>query len=84
MNSGAVTVQAKIVIASRVALLETLSFHFANLVCDSVKQNNNTKGLCPFESPRRIQRFVGQGKSFADGENEGLLLCKVVESNYCY
>ncbi|MEO0093159.1 MAG: M1 family aminopeptidase [candidate division WOR-3 bacterium] len=41
MNSGVMTAQARILLTSRIALLETLSFHFVNLVCDSVKQNGS-------------------------------------------
>jgi aminopeptidase N len=48
MNSGAETVQERIVLTSRVASLETLSLNFATLVCDSVKQGNN---LLTFSTP---------------------------------
>jgi aminopeptidase N len=48
MNSGAETVQERIVLTSRVVALETLSLYFSNLVCDSVKQGNN---LLTFSTP---------------------------------
>jgi aminopeptidase N len=41
LNSGAMTVQERVWLTSRVTALETLSLHFSNLVCDSVKQENN-------------------------------------------
>ena len=40
MNSGAMNACAKISVISRIPLLDTFSLHFANLVCDSVKQGD--------------------------------------------
>jgi aminopeptidase N len=41
MNSGAMNTRERIVLTSRVSVLDTFSLHFDSLVCDSVKQGNN-------------------------------------------